>query len=213
MAPEQSELNPLAAVLRQVGGHLTRLERAWALVGGLAVAVRAEPRLTRDVDLAVAVAGDREAEGLGLALQGLGYRVLASIEQEVTGRLATIRLLAPGIEEPAVVVDLLFASSGIEAEIVAAATSMEVFPELRVPVATVAHLLALKILARDDRRRPQDYDDLLALLREASEADIAEAKVALHRMAERGYGREKDLLADLENLLAERRSSTWSQRR
>lgn len=42
-----------AAVMRQQ-------ERPFAIVGGLAVAARAEPRLTRDVDLAVAVEGERE---------------------------------------------------------------------------------------------------------------------------------------------------------
>ena len=35
-----------------------------ALVGGLAVSARAEPRFTRDVDLAVAVVSDDEAERL-----------------------------------------------------------------------------------------------------------------------------------------------------
>ncbi len=43
-------------------GWLGRLGLRWALIGGLAVAVRAEPRFTRDVDLAVAVADDRELE-------------------------------------------------------------------------------------------------------------------------------------------------------
>jgi hypothetical protein len=36
-----------------------------------------------------------------------------------------------------------------------------------VPVARIGHLMALKVLARDDRRRPQDFDDLRALRREA----------------------------------------------
>jgi hypothetical protein len=43
-----------------------------ALVGGLAVSVRSEPRFTRDVDLAIALDDDREAESLVLAFQGMG---------------------------------------------------------------------------------------------------------------------------------------------
>jgi hypothetical protein len=45
-----------------------------AAIGGLAVAARAEPRTTRDLDVAVAVSGDREAEGIVLAMRSRGYR-------------------------------------------------------------------------------------------------------------------------------------------
>ena len=62
-----------------------------------------------------------------------------------------------------IVVDLLFASSGIEPEIVAAAQPLEVVAELRVSVARTGHLIAMKLLARDDRHRPADADDLRAL--------------------------------------------------
>jgi hypothetical protein len=48
---------PLPASLRPRG-------KRFALVGGLAVSVRAEVRFTRDVDLAVAVSSDAEAESL-----------------------------------------------------------------------------------------------------------------------------------------------------
>ena len=64
----------------------------YALVGGLAVAVRAEPRLTRDADLAISVSSDSEAEDVVLRMQRRGYRVLAAVEQGATGRLATARL-------------------------------------------------------------------------------------------------------------------------
>jgi hypothetical protein len=63
------------------------------------------------------------------------------------------------------VTDLLFASSGIEPEIVAAAEELLVLPDLTQSVATVGHLLAMKLLARDDRHRPADADDLAALRR------------------------------------------------
>jgi hypothetical protein len=41
-----------------------RARISWAMLGGLAVSIRTEPRFTRDVDLAVAVAADDEAERL-----------------------------------------------------------------------------------------------------------------------------------------------------
>jgi len=54
----------LEAALRQIDADLTRAHVSFALVGGLAVSVRTEPRFTRDADLAVALASDAEAEAL-----------------------------------------------------------------------------------------------------------------------------------------------------
>ena len=54
----------LLRVLRAVAGVLADAGVPWALVGGLAVSVRVEPRFTRDIDLAVAVEDDASAERL-----------------------------------------------------------------------------------------------------------------------------------------------------
>lgn len=126
------------------------------------MSVRTEPRLTRDADLAVVVTDDRDAEALVRDLQGGGWRVVTAIEQEATGRLATVRLALAGDEVAGAVVDLLFASSGIEPEIVAAADTIAAVPGFSVPVARLGHLVALKVLARDDRTRPHDRVDLAA---------------------------------------------------
>ena len=126
-------------------------------VGGLAVSARAEPRTTRDVDVAISADSDAAAEQLVFHLQGRGYVVRMLLEQEKTGRIATVRLTRDS--ELSVYIDLLFASSGIEREVVAAAETLAVLEEVRVRVATRAHLIAMKVLARDDRQRPQDFDD------------------------------------------------------
>jgi hypothetical protein len=175
----------------------------FALVGGLAVSVRTEPRFTRDVDVAVAVPSDREAEALIRRLMDHGWKVLAQAEHEPTGRLATVRLSPPPSEQVAegVVVDLLFASSGLEQELVAGAQTLEVFEGLAVPVATLAHLLALKILAHDERTRPQDRIDARALLTAAAPGDLEEARAALERIEERGFHRGKDLVTELDELI------------
>jgi len=200
---QEGELNRLAKVVRGAQKDLDTLGHRWALVGGLAVAVRAEPRFTRDVDLAVAVADDKTAEKLIFQLHGLGYRAITSLEHEVTGRLATIRLTPP-VEAPrAVILDLLFASSGIESEVVANATAVEVFADVVIPVASTGDLIALKLLARDDRRRPQDYDDLMALLAEAPAAEIERARESVRLVTERGYHRKRDLMTSLDRLLRE----------
>lgn len=173
-------------------------------MGALAVSARAEPRFTRDIDLAVAVAQDADAERLVRELQGRRYRVQAVVEQEATSRLATARLIPGEEDEAGIVLDLLFASSGIEPEIVIGANSLEISPDLRVPVATTGHLIALKVLARDDQTRPQDRVDLVALLAVATPADVGEARAALALIAERGFHRGKNLLAELDSFLGSR---------
>ena len=193
-------MTSLETALRQICADLTETGHPFALVGGLAVSARTEPRFTRDADIAVAVASDIEAEALIRILRDAGNEIEAIVEQEAVGRLATARLRRfPEPTSP--VIDLLFASSGIEPEVVAAADEIELLPQLRVRVATTAHLIALKILARDDVTRPQDAGDLRALLRVASNVEVARGRAALTLIAERGYHRGRDLLNELDKLL------------
>jgi hypothetical protein len=196
-------LSRAEAALRRIAADLRELGRRFALVGGLAVSARTEPRLTRDADLAVLVADDRDAEALVRDLQARGWRVVAAIEQNVAGRLATVRLALAGADVRGAVVDLLFASSGIEPEVVAAADRIDAVPGFTVPVARLGHLIALKVLARDDRTRPQDRVDLAALLTQADAAALGEAREALTLVARRGFQRGRDLLAGLDAALNE----------
>ena len=85
-------MTALESVLRRVHRDLTDARIAFALVGGLAVSARTEPRFTRDADFAVALPGDAEAEALIHNLRGQGYLVHAVVEQDAVGRLATVRL-------------------------------------------------------------------------------------------------------------------------
>jgi len=186
-------------VLHEVAGALSAAGQRFAVVGGLAVSARAEPRFTRDVDLAVAVRDDSEAEALVHYLVNAGYSVLATMEQDATKRLATVRLLPPGESTNGVVADLLFASSGVEPDLVAAAERIEILPGLTIPVALVGHLMALKVLAAAPER-PQDLADLRALAAVADTADLDLARQALASIEARGFARGKRLLEEFERL-------------
>ncbi len=136
-------MNRLAGTLAQVSGDLDQLAVSWAVVGGLAVSVRGEPRLTRDIDVAVSVESDRDSE--------------------------------------------------------------RIFPSLRVPVARRPHLIAMKLLARDDRVRPQDFDDLRSLLLQATEEEISDARRLLALITQRGFARRRDLGVALDDVVRELR--------
>lgn len=206
LATAATALISAEAALRRIVSDLRTLGRQFALIGGLAVSARVEPRSTRDADLVVVVSSDSDAEALVQALQARGWRVLTAIEQEAARRLAAVRLADAGADIHGPVIDLLFASSGIEPEIVAAADPIDVVPGLGVPVARLSHLIALKILARDDRTRPQDRVDLAALLTRADSAALNDARESLALVTRRGFHRGRDLLRALETTLNEFRA-------
>lgn len=193
-------MTSLEAALRQIHTDLTAAHVSFALVGGLAVSARTEPRFTRDADLAVALTSDAEAEALIHSLRACDYGIEAAVEQEAVGRLATVRLTRSSTLH-APVVDLLFASSGIEPEVVAEAERIELLTNLTISVARTGHLIALKVLSRDDVRRPQDLVDLRALLRVASSTELTRARASVALIAARGYHRGRDLVSEMNTLL------------
>ena len=69
-----------------------------------------------------------------------------------------------------------------------------------IPVATVGHLLAMKLLARADHR-PQDAVDLEALLRVLTPAERARAIAAVDQIERLGANRGKPLRRQLDALL------------
>ena len=180
---------------------LNDLGIAHAVIGGLAVSARVEPRMTRDVDIVIAATDDRAAEGVVHQLIALGYVVDAVLEQSAPGRLATTRLLPPLLPDSGVVVDLLFASSGIEREVIDSAEPLQILTDAVAPVATVGHLLALKLLSVSERR-PQDAADLERLSAIASPEDVAQARIAVRQIVDRGFGRGRDLATALQRLIA-----------
>jgi hypothetical protein len=126
--------------------------------------------------------------------------VSAVVAQTAVSRLATVRLTR-SIDRAGPVIDLLFASSGIESEVVAAAEPLELLANLTIPVARTGHLIALKVLSRDDVARPQDLVDLRALLRSASPADLAQAREGIALIVARGYHRGRDLVSAFATLV------------
>jgi len=195
---------------RSLAGIAPLLEEAglsWAVVGGLAVGARAIARFTADLDLAIAAATDADAEGLLRRLQQVGYEVVSLLEHEPSGRIATVRLRPPGETAETFFVDLLFAATGIEVEIARAAEKLVVFPGITAPVARIGHLIAMKLLSKDERRRPTDFDDLEALIARADDAELGRARESLRLIADRGHARGLDLPAELERSIDRRSRS------
>jgi len=96
-------------------------------------------------------------------------------------------------------IDILVASSGIDMEIVQDSEALEVLPDLTLPVARVGHLIALKLLSNSPSRET-DAADLRALAAIADDSEWARAEKAVMMIDDRGYGRGRNLVADLSKL-------------
>jgi hypothetical protein len=184
-------------VLRDIGSRLTVLGQSFALVGGLAVSILAEVRFTRDVDLAIAARDDTEVEHLVFELQGSGYIPVALVEHTDRRRLSTVRLSSPS----GIVVDLLAASCGIEAEVIQRATEVEFGRAGKLLVARPEELLPMKVLSVSNRR-PQDHIDAINLILFNDSLDLKVVRANLSLITERGFHRNQDLLAKLEAVQA-----------
>jgi len=194
-------VSALGDALSAVANILGSADRHWALVGALAVSARTEPRFTRDVDVAVAIADDAEAEAVVRQFSAQGYSVFSIVEQAAMKRLATARLSRqPPAGEASVIVDLLFASSGIEPEVAQQAESIAILAGIEVPVARTGHLLALKVLSRSPER-PQDSADITALMQVLDPVERDRAVDAARLIAARGFARGKSLEAEVAALV------------
>ncbi len=188
-------MSRLGEALEGVVSSLAELGARGALIGGIAVSARAEPRFTRDVDLAVAAAGDDEAESLVHALAGRGYAAVTGYDRQASRRRA---------ESSSTCCSHHRGSRRRSSPMPRSSRSSTVSRfRWRAP----ANLVALKLLARDDDRRPQDAVDLRALVPLLDEVEERRARTAVRAIIARGFARGRDLETALDELLRRRWAS------
>lgn len=153
----------------RVFSALNEAEISYVVVGGVAVVLQGHARLTVDLDLVVDLAAEPASRAVDVLL-GLGFLPRLPVdahdfaeaavrEQWVQQRhLQVFSMHHP--DDPLLEVDL-FASYPLPFdELLSSADQLDV-AGVRVPVASVAHLVALKRAAG----RPRDLEDVEALLR------------------------------------------------
>lgn len=190
----------MLAQLKNLAQILNESPTKWALIGALAVSAHTEPRTTRDIDVAVVLNDKFNQDALIKLLLARNFTGETVLMHALPTHPLGIRLMAPSQFGTPVAVDLLFSSSGIESEIIADARSIEVFPGIALPVASVGHLIAMKVLAQNDDERLKDRVDLHHLLVIATKDDLEVARTALVLIERRGFNRGKDLMAEFKLL-------------
>ena len=126
------------------------------LIGGQAVLVHGEPRLTLDVDVTLGVAPDRLPLVLE-ACEAMGVEPLPEVPEEF---VRDTFVLPVGDPETGVRIDLIFSNTPFEAQAIERAIRIEVSGEA-VPFATAEDLILHKLFAG----RARDIEDVEGIIR------------------------------------------------
>lgn len=198
---EAENLTAFIDEIKTLTKDLNNLGVSWALVGALACSVYAEPRTTRDIDITVALSGRNELDNFVKKLTALGYfnpQLLMHATPVIT---MGCRVFIQIKNDYSIPIDLLNNNCGIENEIVAAATTIEILPSLSLPVARLGHLMAMKILSQDSGDRIRDRSDIMAMLAIVDSTEISLCRAAILLITDRGFHRGRNLNAILDDFL------------
>ena len=191
--PETRVDDALSDALVALAQWLTASRVPYALIGGVAVALQAVPRFTKDIDVVIWTDDDRWTE-----------LVASAAPFSITPRRADVLEFAHRTR-----VLLLAHSSGVPLDVSCGALPFEQelverskpfdLGSVAVQVATPEHLLIMKAIAN----RPRDRADIESLLRAFPELDAAGARRVVKEFATALEAPE--LLSDFDRLVRERR--------
>jgi hypothetical protein len=126
------------------------------LIGGQAVLLHGEPRLTQDVDVTLGVGPGRLDDVLA-ACRALGLEPLPS---DIAGFVRDTFVLPAADPETGVRIDLIFSTTAYEAHAIERAVRVEIGGE-SVPFASAEDLILHKLFAG----RPRDLEDVAGVVR------------------------------------------------
>lgn len=151
----------LSGLLAKIGAELDRSGIRYMVIGGQAVLVFGEPRLTRDIDITLDADIDRLPEVVA-AVERLGLRPLVSPAEFV----AETMVLPCEDGASGVRVDLVFSNTPFEREAMGRTRSMPI-EGVQVRFASPEDLVILKVIAG----RPRDLEDVKSVLVKQPELD------------------------------------------
>jgi len=163
------------------------------LIGGQAVLVYGEPRLTKDIDVTLGVGPDRLDEILAVASE-LRWQVLVERPAEFVQRTLVLPCQEP---QTGIRVDLIFSFSPYERQALRRVRRVRV-GDVEVRYASLEDVIIHKLVAG----RPRDVEDVRALLLKNKNVDQAYLR---HWLAQFEQALGQPLLERLEELSAARR--------
>jgi len=142
-------------LLEAIAQGLARLGIPYMLIGGQAVLLYGEPRLTRDIDVTLGVGPERLSELLEW-VRSIGWQVLVEAPADFVGKTMVLPCLEPA---SGIRVDFVFSFSAYEQQ---ALTHVRRVPigGAQVSFASLEDLIIHKVLAG----RPRDLEDVRSVL-------------------------------------------------
>lgn len=150
-------------VLEQIAQELDRRKIPYMLIGGQAVLLYGEPRLTRDIDVTLGIAPERHREVLEIA-QACGWQVLV----EAPARFVEQTFVLPCLEPTnGIRIDFIFSITPYEREALNRISRVPV-GKTTVCFASVEDLIIHKLFAG----RPRDIEDVRGILLKGRPLDV-----------------------------------------
>jgi hypothetical protein len=150
-------------LLEAIAGGLERLGIPYMLIGGQAVLLYGEPRLTRDIDLTLGV-GPERLPGILEWVRRNGWQVLVESPADFVGKTMVLPCLEPA---SGIRVDLIFSFTLYEQRALERVRRVPV-GEAQVCFASLEDLIIHKMLAG----RPRDLEDVRSILLKNPEFDL-----------------------------------------
>jgi predicted nucleotidyltransferase len=151
--PTEADFGELIA---RLAGALAKQRLSFMLIGGQAVLLHGEPRLTQDIDVSLAASIDR----LDDVLAACSEADLSPLPANVRSFVEETFVLPAADAGTGVRVDLIFSNTEYESAAIARAISIEIGGS-HVPIASAEDLLLLKLFAG----RPRDIEDAEGVVR------------------------------------------------
>lgn len=142
-------------LLERIALSLEQRQIPYMVIGGQAVLIYGEPRLTRDIDITLGVGPERLQDLLSLA-QSVGWRVLVERAEEFVQRTMVLPLQDP---QSGIRVDLIFSFSPYERQAMERVRHVSM-GKASVRFASAEDVIVLKIIAG----RPRDLEDVRGIL-------------------------------------------------
>jgi predicted nucleotidyltransferase len=160
-------------IIVRVGSALTKYRLPYMIIGGQAVLLYGEPRLTRDIDITLGV----DIDHLDELLEAIKEVPLEPLVDDAPGFVEKT-MVFPAIYEPTSVrVDFIFSFTPYEAEAIKRAKQVKIF-DAEIAFASVEDLIIHKIFAG----RPRDLEDVRLILLKNISMDVSYIEKWLREM-------------------------------
>ncbi len=179
-------------LLAAIGTHLSRHALSYMIIGGQAVLLYGEPRMTRDIDVTLGLDTDR----LGDVLDVVRELSLKPLPDDLESFVKETMVLPTLDENSGIRVDFIFSFTPYERQAIKRARKVKILGE-EVNFASPEDLLIHKIFAG----RPRDLEDVRSILLKNPDLDARYIRNWLQQFVE--PSEDKNFLEIFENLFNE----------